>query len=1692
MKINNLSKILALVLTVAVLFVSVGITTGITSVASEDLVPYDITAYASVSNNGPDALLANNTNASIVREGYNGSYGLKIAGTDAVDVVNDKGEIKGKYAYIRFGTKTNVLAANEKYTFVMRIKKTGPIKSFTVGVNTAWKKLVGPTFVEEDLQNEWTTYTATILPAVNANGVTGWCHMYLSWDIPAGSSIVIDDIYVYKTSDETKTNILPEGSFEKDVLSPLPTVKGNYLLPTSLADYESVSNNGADAVLANNANLSIVREGVNKTYALKIAGTDVADVINSKNEIVGKYGYIKLGSGTNTLLPNIEYTISMKVKKIGTVNSFNAGINTAWNLKKGTALANADIKEDEWTTWTFDVTPALSSTNVTGWCHIYLSWDVPKDSYLLIDDISIAAKTDNYNVIPYGSFDQQVYLELGMNNDPIEGATYYQADPVAMNAAAITSQAEIGYKGSWGGKVIVNDAASKAVGAGTYAQLRFENTSGLENYTEYYIEFKVRKTGNITGFQMRIRERWQDHQAFMVTNPDLVSTYLTEEWSHYIVKYKTNHDTEGAYSYVKFIAYGDPTAFVYVDEVRVYKANDATKTNILKNGDFDEARIVASENAVWEDVSGPANESIYDCVINFGETSRISNRDDAQITKTGVDGTYGLQLTGQAAGKNVILTFGNHTNCLERGVNYIFEVTAKAPGGINNLRIGLRGGVKESYGSWKVNKPAGSELVVSDWTTYTQKIEHTYAGTGTEPKDVWEGFRIEWKSPVGSDVFIDNIKVYREDDPSKTNIFPNGTFDAITHQESPADESKIDNAIFTPNGIFSDKDGSYSISEFDCISNFGPAEHLPQNANASITKAGVDGTFALALKGNGADQAAAITIGKGTNSLTRGTKYVVSMKVKKIGTVNSMSFGVKYDWKPHDTAITPTDDWATYSFELTPSTESTGVSWYHIELDWKAAADAVILIDDISITVAETGEEKFPEGTFDDPKNVGPNGSYKIEEFDAIKNFAAAQHLPQNPNASVEKIGVDGSFGLRLKGNGAEQIGAITIGTGTNSLTRGTKYVISFKAKKVGTVDAMSLGLTYDWIEHPTSFTLTDAWAPYTIEITPSTEKTGVSWYHLIFKWNAPVGSEVLVDDISIVAEGGTVDIFPEGVFDNPADRGYVQGVTLAEGEGVRGSYAGKLEGTGSEAMAEYIFEYANMLENNTEYYIEFKAKKSGNVSAFGFGIMESKDAHIALEWKGADLVNERISNKFYNYYRVKYTTDNTAENGYASSVIFKYTAAAGSYILLDDVRVYKVSDATESDLLRYGANDYTLYDIEFDNKVDSKVTYVAKDISYYTNKHRFHVTDKTKLNASLSIAEKEGVKGSAAMKLAGNGETQTFKYTMQNLSELVNNGTYKLGIKVKVVANEGVDLSKFDSFFKFGLVEDEAKNFHYVMNFSGDDFGTVLTDEYHYYQAEYTTDANCWKVWSFLTFSYALPEGAALYIDDLELIPVSENATWITDLEGNGVNIVNNGSFDSKDNGQTPNIFYTGEVEDERTVCSYYHNSAKAEPKALVGAITGHYALAFGFGEEDVSGEFIGYINPSMPGESYKISFYVKVVGDINDASFSMSDGYWLNHSTGLNFDKYEEGKWMKYEFIYNDKTSGVGIATYRRFRIAFNGPAGSGMLVDNITCTRVGADYEAFNILAGGKGDFEQSTIYPEVDWLKNDRFMTAKEGN
>ena len=1085
-------------------------------------------------------------------------------------------------------------------------------------------------------------------------------------------------------------------------------------------------------------------------------------------------------------------------------------------------------------------------------------------------------------------------------------------------------------------------------------------------------------------------------------------------------------------------------------------------------------------------------------VSSIDTQKTFANSGVASVDKIGVDNSFALKLDGKCS-DFAYIKLGDATNTLVRNKTYVISMFLKKSGKVNSFNSGVH--------IVSGNKLTEGKAVADSGVKDDKWIEYSFEYTPTANRTGWAHLYFEWDIAENSSLYIDDISVKLKNDASGHNIIPAGNFDRSIYIDGLLDSSIIENA-------------NYSFKN-------------PVNASGFDFKKneGFKGSFGAKLVRTSAADDVGYFEYDTQGVFANNTHYVIEFKAKKSAELTA--FNILFREKAQDHTVLSLNsnalkeylsdtDYVLYRVEYqTDGNASQGKSRLSFSID--GAEGEYILLDDISIYAKDDTEKKilFKNGSFDAMRiaaNAEPEWNtiqipYVIEDYDCIANYQAVHHLPQNPNASIDAIGVDGSYGLKLVGNGVKTTAYMVLGP-VNTLKGGTEYIISMMVKKKGSLDSFRAGIVYDWKNFYNDFTenIGDDWYVATYKITPENNAdNNTGWNHLILEWQLPAGSELYIDNISVVAvnDEHEKNIYTKGAFDATAheesiaderelaDTYYTPAVLgaetvnsqVVEHEGYRGSYALKMAGTGSQIIAKVRYDSRPGLQNYTEYYLEFKAKRSGNVSYFSAGIQEQWTNHNALIFGNKAVVEERISDDFYNYYRIKYTTDGNAlgsdGKGAWTFITFTFTADVDSYVLIDDVKVYATTGENITETFRKGAFDNAYYELELDNAPDGN--YIPRNIEEYTTRHNFYVTGtKEEIDKTISIAENEGVKGSSAFKIEGTGVNNSFKISANSLSELNNGCYYKIGLKVKMVKDSNVRIDA-TSFFRYGLIEQWSQN--YLFNFGGEKLAKCITDEYHYYQAVYKTNNSCDHAWSYLIFNYNLPEGVSLYIDDIELIPVSDGGKWITDAEGNGVNLFRKSTFDMKDLGQDSLNKSETAPEGIMPMLSYQYSTLKPEIIAVDDAPSGKYCLSFGFKDEAISGEHMMYITPSMPGETYKISFWVKVIGE-GQGAFYMSDGRWLNHTYGKDFNQYETGKWTKFELIYNDRTTPYEAVTYRRLKFEFNGPAGSGMLVDNITCVRIDCDYESFDVLSGGKGDFESSETYPEIAWDKNDRFI-YKEG-
>ena len=251
---------------------------------------------------------------------------------------------------------------------------------------------------------------------------------------------------------------------EQEENSAISQMKGDYAAPYNLDSYgcADITAIDTDKNFANYSNATIDKVGTNDSFALKIDGSS------------SDYAYVKIGEAKNILKRNETYIVSMKLKKSGTINSFNMGVHIQQGKKLAEApvLSDAQIKEDEWTDYSFEFKP--DTKNVTGWSHLYFKWNIAENSSLYIDDYSIVLKGDaaQANLTPIGNFDRSIYIDGTIDDSLVENANYGTKIPDGMEGFSILP--EIGIKGSIGAKLQRTEANISA-GKSDVATFSFAN-----------------------------------------------------------------------------------------------------------------------------------------------------------------------------------------------------------------------------------------------------------------------------------------------------------------------------------------------------------------------------------------------------------------------------------------------------------------------------------------------------------------------------------------------------------------------------------------------------------------------------------------------------------------------------------------------------------------------------------------------------------------------------------------------------------------------------------------------------------------------------------------------------------------------------------------------------------------------------------------------------------------------------------------------------------------------------------------------------------------------------------------------------------------------------------------------------------------------------------------------------------------
>ena len=335
--------------------------------------------------------------------------------------------------------------------------------------------------------------------------------------------------------------------------------------------------------------LSAAGEGFNGSYAMKLT---MANPASSKRSTI----YFQ-GSSRTTLGDGGNFRIEFKIKKAagslgknaalndGTSdNGFAVGFNSGSNWMWAGYLNDSDLSLTEYRTCSYEI--ALEKT--TAWYQFAFRFYSGNDGVsLLIDDLKIYQIVDEQETL--------VEFQNGLEKDcDFDLAQYYIFDdtvdeelvytPISLTTSSYREATNLTPEIVSGG--IKNSYALKLTGAASRQSTLYFQPSGTNLFAQgstYIIELKVKKTAgavNTNGLTIGINEG-----GTLYWTKTLSDSELSDEWEYY----KWEHTiTKTGWQYLAFrFTSGSQAASIMIDDLKVYLADDATKTPLKFEADLD-------------------------------------------------------------------------------------------------------------------------------------------------------------------------------------------------------------------------------------------------------------------------------------------------------------------------------------------------------------------------------------------------------------------------------------------------------------------------------------------------------------------------------------------------------------------------------------------------------------------------------------------------------------------------------------------------------------------------------------------------------------------------------------------------------------------------------------------------------------------------------------------------------------------------------------------------------------------------------------------------------------------------------------------------------------------------------------------------------------------------------------------------
>ena len=684
---------------------------------------------------------------------------------------------------------------------------------------------------------------------------------------------------------------------------------------------------------------------------------------------------------------------------------------------------------------------------------------------------------------------------------------------------------------------------------------------------------------------------------------------------------------------------------------------------------------------------------------------------------------------------------------------------------------------------------------------------------------------------------------------------------------------------------------------------------------------------------------------------------------------------------------------------------------------------------------------KFEQVLDTDP--VAEEQHYPITQYDPVANYKGyGNRVSEYEKASITKDGVDGSYALKIEGEGREVSTYLLIGTGAETLTPNTEYTIEMKIKRNINFDEgdygdevpfVDFGVNTAWTDQfgMAEFTETGVFETFSHTFTPVLNESGkTGWCHIGLNYYLPVGAEIYIDDINLYATGAEdVNIYNLqrelkgcnlGSFDwittTPVEETTLTdsvftvntlsdyGITAAyasieEGKGVNGSAA--LEIGPTSGKKNFFTEFAKEGtkyggDTSDSFYqgktvrVAFKAKKVGTVSDFSIKFYKSGS------WKTHVLVATELTNDWVRYEAdITFSSydmylSGTSYRGGHNRIVFESNVAADSCVYIDDIEVRVQADSFAENHYALGSFDTFQYaNTPVTSTALEGVIYAPYNMSSYVMTDEFTDTGYGDTRAvedgDVVISDAgEGFNGSYALKVKGKGVAKEFALSMGKDS-LKPTTKYMIKLKAKVTAEKACTQLSVGISDRWQWISNKYANWAFEMS---DEAGLAnIGTDWREITAYITTSDKVQGYYRRVHLLVNAAEGSTVYIDDIEVYEVG----------GTGENLFSQGSF-----GRVNSVAAIDAGDEEANFVYKYINDwtinadtnptgngfeAKAMPTSL--ALTGKHALAVGFNPQNtISGRVWFELTGVDTGKTYKVKFSTLVVGDLTKLRINMKDG--------------------------------------------------------------------------------------------------------